>query len=353
MTPTQTIFIASTHVICILATVLLIDVFPPIVAPTEDFTTSEAARVEFPDKIDPYQWGTVEYYELQAAMLYLGSSTATLNPEVHSDAVTRFPHLHPHEITPDAKMLAAGIGSLRKDVLHDKELRDLLPKSLADSIGGMRPDIMAFGLASLRHMMSVDDELNFQLPEKLRLSMKAKGYTYESQCIYSYYCAHHDVAWHLGGYDYESYMRHHKLDVSEICNEANKKLVGNFPWLEGDATWLWFTEVCTNFHHSKVLTAAIMSYLPGAVSDRCRGMIEAGWAVSDNGKFYNPDLSPSEMVNELAHSGVSPEIYDRVALTDDDWLPEFKTECLSRGFPPDEPFMSIGKHIVDSKDSTH
>lgn len=116
--------------------------------------------------------------------------------------------------------------------------------------------------------------------------------------------------WTRHGWTHESYIRSRGLDVDGVCREAHRSV----PWIEGNWHWPEFYAWCSKYHsHDVVMHYG--RYYEENVSDHCKGLIEDGWIVGDDGEFYprgtrDAGLYP-QFVKECLQGDASPFVYMR------------------------------------------
>ncbi len=270
-------------------------------------------------------WGTVEHYAQRAAELYA--------KRTHGEHPEEFP-----AIRTDA--LADGIVELYWEVQRDDDLRLRLPERLRVSMDAANPDELASGLIDLHNAVQSDDELHRMLPEEFRVPLKAVRYYFATEapfCLGDPFCADVDYMAGYHGADDESYLRsstesmepwNEDNGVRKMCEAARDDLTGQLPWLEGDAEWLFFMDICRDWH-SRHVSYSIVAYLTENVSERCRNLIDSGWVVGNSGDFYRPGATPHETRQEFYPDEVLDPEHDYGNTL-------FKSRCLPSGFPPSE-----------------
>lgn len=281
-----------------------------------------------------YMWGTVGHYALLAAELYLSD-------DQYEDA------RKPFESNPDtakqseaqgADGLVAGMVALHHAATGDARLRLLLPPETRATLGSVDVEGAALGIATLREAVRGDgrdsNALYFALPPETRAALGEKVYGYTALpygCHLSHPCPDELPLLFLGS-DYEAYLRSIRTSSSNtllsnelraICAEANARLAAGVAWMEGDAYWLRFMRDCA-YWHSEALSEAILGYMEANVSPECRGLIDAGWWVSDAGEFYPPDS---------AGQGRARPAMGDVDRSEPLWKPPFASRCLPEAYP--------------------
>lgn len=267
------------------------------------------------EQSDPgYRWGTVGYYSLLGAELYVSDARyeAARSP---FEPNRGFRELDEGQ---GAGELAAGMVALHRAAVRDEALRLLLPPETRAALGSTDVEGIALGIATLREAVRGDaraaNALYFALPPEARTALGIKIYDYNTVPWYGcHISACPDILLTpFLGIDYESYLRSPHSDgvpayafygskLHGICAEANARLVEEVAWMEGDASWLNFMRDCM-YWHSEALSEAILEYMEGNVSDKCRDMIDEGWTVSDGGVFYPPERAGQE--RQLPDRGV-------------------------------------------------
>ena len=283
-----------------------------------------------------YRWGTVGHYALLGAEMYLSDDR-------HRWAWAREPvEWYPGRPglgeVQGAEALAEGLVALHRAAAGDVVLRLLLPPETRDALGSSDVRGIAFGIAALREAVHVPtshrDLLYFALPPETRDALGEKTYGHKALpygCHLPRPCPD-DTPYQFLGSDREAYLRSfhgRTVDFSTahglhaICKESNARLVEGVAWMEGDASWLGFMRDCAHWH-SGALSEAILEYMEASMSTECRGLIDAGWRVSDAGEFYLP--------------GGSGQAQERPAGNNVDgggtlWKPPFASRCLPEAYP--------------------
>jgi len=281
-----------------------------------------------------YRWGTVGHYALLGAGLYASDDRY----EGAREPVERRPGLPGLGEGQGAGELAEGMVALHRAAAGNATLRYLLPPETLSALGSTDVEGVALGIASLREAVRGDDlpgdVLYFALPHETRAALGEKTYAHYTIPWYGCQllaCPDVGVVPSLGS-DYESYLRSVRAsgsnallsgELQAICAEANERLVEEVAWMEGDASWLRFMRDCA-YWHSGALSEAILEYMEASVSPECRGLIDAGWWVSDAGEFYPPER-PGQSQARPARGDV-----DR---NEDLWKPPFASRCLPEAYP--------------------
>jgi len=300
----------------------------------EDSAGNAGPEMEQGDRA--YRWGTVGHYALLGAEMYLSDDR-------HRWAWAREPvEWYPGRPglgeVQGAEALAEGLVALHRAAAGDVVLRLLLPPETRDALGSSDVRGIAFGIAALREAVHVPtshrDLLYFALPPETRDALGEKTYGHKALpygCHLPRPCPD-DTPYQFLGSDREAYLRSfhgRTVDFSTahglhaICKESNARLVEGVAWMEGDASWLGFMRDCAHWH-SGALSEAILEYMEASMSTECRGLIDAGWRVSDAGEFYLP--------------GGSGQAQERPAGNNVDgggtlWKPPFASRCLPEAYP--------------------
>lgn len=130
------------------------------------------------------------------------------------------------------------------------------------------------------------DEMRSYLPPKVQAMMGLEPFSntvvtcHQGPCLFG-------VSHLTKGWTHEHYLRYAGRDLHGPCLAEYQKFISRFDWLEGNAYWLEFMDLC-KFKLAELTAAYLEMYLPRALSAICAQRLAGEWIVADDGTFYNP-----------------------------------------------------------------
>ncbi|MDD9813400.1 MAG: hypothetical protein OXU86_01075 [Thaumarchaeota archaeon] len=130
------------------------------------------------------------------------------------------------------------------------------------------------------------DEVRSHFPPEVQMAMGLEPFRKTVWVCHSGICLIGDP--HItDGWTHEHYLRYADRDIHGPCVSEYRKFVSNIGWLEGNAYWAEFMNIC-KFMLARQTAAHLELYLPRALSTDCAHKIASGWIVADDGRFYHP-----------------------------------------------------------------